>query len=150
MATDSPAHKTSKKRKAGTILLGVIILIVVIRLILLYVVLHFANKSLAGMNGYYGHIDDIDLAIIRGACKIDSIYINKADTVTGKQTPFPRTLKTRFLHDGKEQLERDNINLFRWLSCYHGNRLTFQTLHVVFTTTHKYLGSVLSIMGEQL
>ncbi|MCE6990980.1 DUF748 domain-containing protein [Dyadobacter sp. CY323] len=88
MATDSPAHKTSRKRKAGKIFLGVIILIVVIRLILPYVVLHFANKSLAGMSGYYGHIEDIDLAIIQGAYKIDSIYINKADTVTGKQTPF--------------------------------------------------------------
>ena len=52
MATDSPAHKTSKKRKAGKSLLGVIILIVVIRLILPYVFLHFANKSPAGMNGY--------------------------------------------------------------------------------------------------
>jgi hypothetical protein len=50
--------------------------------------LHFANKSLAGMNGYYGHIKDIDLAIIRGAYKINSIYISKADTLTGKQTPF--------------------------------------------------------------
>jgi hypothetical protein len=88
MATDSPAHKSSRKRKAGKIFLAVVILIVVIRLILPYVVLHFANKSLAGMNGYYGHIKDIDLAIIRGAYKIDSIYINKADTLTGKQTPF--------------------------------------------------------------
>ncbi|WP_229208744.1 DUF748 domain-containing protein [Dyadobacter luticola] len=40
------------------------------------------------MNGYYGHIEDIDLAIIRGAYKIDSIYLNKSDTITGKQTPF--------------------------------------------------------------
>ncbi len=88
MATDSPAHKSSRKRKAGKIFLSVVIPIVVIRLILPYVVLHFANKSLAGMNGYYGHIKDIDLAIIGGAYKIDSIYINKADTLTGKQTPF--------------------------------------------------------------
>lgn len=40
------------------------------------------------MDGYYGHIKDIDLAIIRGAYKIDSIYINKEDSVSGKQTPF--------------------------------------------------------------
>jgi hypothetical protein len=77
-----------KKRKIGWILLGIVALIIVIRLILPYVVLHFANKSLANMKGYYGHIQDIDLAILRGAYQIDSIYLNKADTVTSKQTPF--------------------------------------------------------------
>lgn len=40
------------------------------------------------MKGYYGHVQDIDLAIIRGAYKVDSIYLNKKDTVTLKQTPF--------------------------------------------------------------
>ncbi len=33
-------------------------------------------------------IRDVGLAIIRGAYKIDSIYINKEDTITHKQTPF--------------------------------------------------------------
>jgi len=40
------------------------------------------------MKGYYGHVNDIDLAIIRGAYKIDSIYLDKKDTITSKQTPF--------------------------------------------------------------
>jgi hypothetical protein len=81
-------RRRSKKRRIATFLLALVALIVVIRLILPYVVLHFANKSLANMNGYYGHIEDIDLAILRGAYKIDSIYLNKADTITGQQTPF--------------------------------------------------------------
>ena len=70
------------------ILLIVVALLVVIRLILPYVVLHYANKTLASMDGYYGHIDDIDLALIRGAYEIDSIYINKKDTATAKESPF--------------------------------------------------------------
>jgi hypothetical protein len=83
----------SKKRRTVKILIGILIALVVIRLILPYVVLHFANRSLADMNGYYGHIKDIDLAIIRGAYKLDSIYINKTDgraenSATSKQTPF--------------------------------------------------------------
>lgn len=78
----------SKKRRTIKILLGILIAIVLIRLALPYIVLHFANRSLANMNGYYGHIKDIDLAIIRGAYQIDSIYINKEDSVTQKQTPF--------------------------------------------------------------
>lgn len=40
------------------------------------------------MKGYYGHIQDIDLALIRGAYEIDSIYLNKVDTTNQKQTPF--------------------------------------------------------------
>ena len=40
------------------------------------------------MKGYYGHVNDIDLAIIRGAYKVDSIYLDKKDTITNKQTPF--------------------------------------------------------------
>jgi hypothetical protein len=81
-------RRRSKKRRIATFFLALVALIIVVRLILPYVVLHFANKSLANMNGYYGHIEDIDLAILRGAYKIDSIYLNKADTITGKQTPF--------------------------------------------------------------
>ncbi|OJV12392.1 MAG: hypothetical protein BGO21_06500 [Dyadobacter sp. 50-39] len=84
--TTQRAH--SKKARTAKILLGLLIAIVVIRLVLPYIVLHLANKSLANMNGYYGHINDIDLSIIRGAYKVDSIYINKQDSVTQKQTPF--------------------------------------------------------------
>lgn len=76
------------KRKKIKIAVGIILLLVVIRLVLPYVVLHFVNKSLSTMKGYYGHVEDIDLAIIRGAYKIDSIYINKQDSATQKQTPF--------------------------------------------------------------
>ncbi|WP_353721212.1 DUF748 domain-containing protein [Dyadobacter sp. 676] len=78
----------SKKRRTAKILIGILVAIVVIRLLLPYAVLYFANRSLANMDGYYGHIHDIDLAIIRGAYQIDSIYINKEDSVTHKQTPF--------------------------------------------------------------
>lgn len=77
-----------KRRVIRWLLPTIVILIVVIRLILPYVVLHYANKTLANMKGYYGHIEDVDLAIIRGAYKVDSIYLNKSDTVSGKQTPF--------------------------------------------------------------
>lgn len=81
-------QQTSKKRRTIKILLIVLALLVIVRLILPYVVLHYANKTLANMKGYYGHINDIDLALIRGAYKIDSIYLNRVDTITEKQTHF--------------------------------------------------------------
>src|SRR5688572_6382480 len=80
--------KLSKKQRSLVVVLSVVAVVVVIRLVLPYVVLHYANKSLAEMKGYYGHIRDIDLAIIRGAYRIDSIYINKLDSTTDKQTQF--------------------------------------------------------------
>jgi hypothetical protein len=75
-------------KKSLKVFLVVVAVLIVIRLILPYVILHYANKTLANMDGYYGQIQDIDLAIIRGAYKIDSIYLNKVDSITQKQTPF--------------------------------------------------------------
>jgi len=70
------------------ILIGVTVLLIIIRLVLPYVVLHYANKTLANMKGYFGHIDDIDLSIYRGPYSINNIYLNKVDTVSKKQTGF--------------------------------------------------------------
>src|SRR5215203_1996413 len=69
-------------------LMIIVIVLVVIRLVMPFVILHFANKQLASMDGYRGHIKDIDLALIRGAYKVDSIYLNKVDSTTHKETPF--------------------------------------------------------------
>ena len=82
------SKSNSRKKRVLKIVLIFVAVIIVIRLILPFVVLHYANKTLANMKGYYGHIKDIDLAIIRGAYKIDSVYLNKLDSNTQKQTPF--------------------------------------------------------------
>ncbi len=79
---------TSRKKKTWRIVLAILALLVVIRLALPFVILHYANKTLATMNGYRGHIKDIDLALLRGAYKIDSVYLNKYDSASQRQTPF--------------------------------------------------------------
>lgn len=81
-------RRYSRKKKTLIVIVIAIALIVAVRLALPYVILHYANKTLAEMDGYYGHIEDIDLAIIRGAYKIDSIYINQVDSASRKETPF--------------------------------------------------------------
>lgn len=40
------------------------------------------------MHGYYGHVEDIDIALIRGAYQLNNLYINKVDTNTQVQTTF--------------------------------------------------------------
>jgi hypothetical protein len=78
---------TPKRRRALQILVIVVGLLVIIRLILPYVVLRYVNNSLANMEGYYGHVEDVDLSLYRGAYTVDSIYLNKVDK-NNKQTPF--------------------------------------------------------------
>jgi Domain of Unknown Function (DUF748). len=78
----------SRKGRTLKILIIIAVLIVAVRLILPYAVLKYTNNALAAMPGYAGHIKDIDLALIRGAYKIDSIYLNKKDSASGEETPF--------------------------------------------------------------
>lgn len=40
------------------------------------------------MNGYYGHINDLELSIYRGAYVIEDFYIDKIDSTTQSRTPF--------------------------------------------------------------
>lgn len=85
--------RSIKIKKKYKILIGIVALLIVIRIILPYVVLNYLNKTLANMNGYYGHIEDIDLHLYRGAYVIDEIYINKVQGATKKQTDFFKTKK---------------------------------------------------------
>ena len=70
------------------VLIGIAVLLIAIRLVLPYVVLHYANRTLATMKGYYGHVEDIDLSIYRGAYIVKNIYLNKIDPISKKQTQF--------------------------------------------------------------
>ena len=81
--------KSMKKRHVKwKILISIVVLLVIVRIILPYVVLHYANKSLASMNGYFGHVNDIDLSIYRGAYIIKDFYIDKVDSSSQQRVPF--------------------------------------------------------------
>jgi len=113
------------------ILIGVAVLLITIRLILPYVVLHYANKTLANMKGYFGHIDDIDLSIYRGAYSINNIYLNKVDTVSKKQTGF---------------FKSQDIDLsLEWWALFHGSivgELIFDSPKLIFTKDKVEIGDV--------
>jgi len=118
-------------KKKYIVLISVVVLLIVIRIILPYVVLHYANKTLAKMNGYYGHVDDIDLSLYRGAYIIHNIYLNKADSVTNKQTEF---FKSR------------NIDLsIEWGAIFHGSfvgKMVFESPVLIFTKNKTELSQV--------
>jgi hypothetical protein len=80
-------NQTPKWRRLWWIIGIVLVVLIIIRLLLPFFVLRYVNKSLASMEGYYGHVKDVDLSLYRGAYIIDSVYLNKVDKKQ-KQTPF--------------------------------------------------------------
>lgn len=63
-----------KKRK---IALTIILLIIVIRIALPSIVKYYVNHSLSQLEDYSGRVEDIDLAIYRGAYTIKGLTVNK-------------------------------------------------------------------------
>lgn len=57
-----------------------VIALVILRLFLPQIVLGIVNKQLQKMEEYTGHVEDIDIALIRGAYVIDEIEIVKRNT----------------------------------------------------------------------
>jgi len=55
-----------------------VILLIVFRLALPFIVKSYLNKELADMGTYKGHIEDIDISLIRGAYIIKDLKIDKA------------------------------------------------------------------------
>ncbi|MES2559377.1 MAG: DUF748 domain-containing protein [Bacteroidota bacterium] len=83
---------TTEVKKSGKgillkLLLGILIVIILARIALPYIVLHYANQKLAKLDGHYGHIEDIDIALYRGAYVMKNIYIDKV-TPDNERTNF--------------------------------------------------------------
>ena len=83
------------------------------------------------MHGYYGHVQDIDIALYRGAYQINNMYLNKLDSASGKQTDFFKV---------------NNIDLsVEWKALFHGSlvgELVFNTPKLVFTKDKAEIGDV--------
>jgi len=118
-------------KKKYIILISVLAFFLIVRIILPYVVLHYANKTLTEMNGYYGHIYDIDLSLYRGAYIIHNIYLNKVDAVSKKQTEF---FKSRYVDLSIE-----------WGAIFHGSlvgKMVFDSPVLIFTKNKTELSQV--------
>ncbi|MGE5315494.1 MAG: DUF748 domain-containing protein [Acidobacteriota bacterium] len=78
--TDDTAPAPRRRRIAGKkwwIIGTVIVLLVAFRLALPSIVLHYVNKTLNEMEGYRGHVDDVDMHLYRGAYVIKGITVEK-------------------------------------------------------------------------
>ncbi len=99
---------THKKRgfqkKRYIIPLILLIALIIFRLYLPTLVKNYVNKVLADIPGYYGQVEDIDIALIRGAYVINGMYLNKGTAES--QVPFLNFPKT-------------DISI-EWKSLFHG------------------------------
>ena len=90
-------------KRTAKILIALVVLLVIARLLLPYFVLRYVNKTLADMGAYTGHVEDIDISLIRGAYQIDDLRIRK---VNGK-------IKKPFLFMPKTDLSVEWKSLFK-------------------------------------
>ncbi len=90
MQETSPDKKSIKKHRWRVVLLFILVVLVAARIALPYIVLHYVNKVLADIQQYYGHVEDIDIALYRGAYVIKDLEIVKIDSITHQRdtTPF--------------------------------------------------------------
>lgn len=76
----------TRKRKIVYIVLGSLLIILTgLRIALPYILLNYVNKQLTMIDGYTGHVNDIDVALYRGAYTIKQIKLDK----TGGKVPVP-------------------------------------------------------------
>src|SRR5450631_3271903 len=79
-------HPLTRKRKIVYIVLGsLLIVLIALRIALPYILLKLVNKELANIPGYTGHVDDLDVALIRGAYVLKDMKLEK----TGGKVPVP-------------------------------------------------------------
>lgn len=76
---DRQAIRKRKRKRRLKLLVWIVGILVIARILLPYVVLYFANRKLASLEGYYGHIDDIDISLYRGAYSIKRLELRKID-----------------------------------------------------------------------
>ncbi len=121
-------YKSNRFKKS---ILIIVLVLIVLRLFLPAIVLHYANRALANISGYYGHIEDIDISLYRGAYQINNMYLNKVDSKTSKQTHFFRT---------------KNIDLsIQWHALFQGRlvgELVFDSPDLIFTKNKTEISDV--------
>jgi len=118
-------------KKGIKILLIVLGILIILRLFLPAIVLRYANKSLANVDGYYGQIEDIDISLYRGAYEINNMYLNKKDPKTGKHVDF---------------FKAQNIDLsIEWRALFNGRlvgELEFNSAELIFTKDKAEIGNI--------
>ena len=82
-------HKHGRRKKTKIILASILVLLIAFRLLLPFIVLKYVNKKLGSLKEYYGHVEDIDIALLRGAYVIKDIQLVKIVKDQGEKDALP-------------------------------------------------------------
>jgi hypothetical protein len=69
--------KPLRLKKRYIVLISIVLILIILRLILPSILLHRINNSLASLNDYEGHIDDLDLSLYKGSYSIKNMEIKR-------------------------------------------------------------------------
>lgn len=83
------AERLKRRKRRRIILLSILGVLIIFRLILPFIVLKYVNKQLANLEQYWGHVDDIDIHLYRGAYVINDMEILKLEKGTRKTEKIP-------------------------------------------------------------
>ena len=61
------------------ILIGILLLLIAVRIALPTIVKNYLNKTLENIEGYTGHVEDVDIALYRGAYRIDGLVLKSTE-----------------------------------------------------------------------
>jgi hypothetical protein len=64
---------------------SILLILIAARIALPYFLLRLVNRELTQIHGYSGHVDDLDVALIRGAYTLKRVHLDK----TGGKVPVP-------------------------------------------------------------
>lgn len=110
------------QKKWKILLVSFLGILIIARIISPFFILKYVNKTLDELEGYSGHVKDIDLNLYRGAYVIDSITIQK----TGHSIPVP------FISIPKTDLS------VHWKALFHGaivGEVIFSEPNINFTVS---------------
>jgi hypothetical protein len=91
------------KKKRYIVPIAIIAILIIARLLLPVFVKKYVNNVLADIPGYYGHVEGIDISLIRGAYVIHDLYLNKVNA--GSEVPFLNFEKTDISIEWKSLLK---------------------------------------------
>lgn len=111
MANSEKKHVLRRKRYIIPLL--ILALLIIGRLMLPYILKDYVNKTLDNIPGYMGHVEDIDIALYRGAYVIKGLVLRKRSAKT--DTPM--------LH-----LPKSDISI-EWKSLFKGKIVSEVILH---------------------
>lgn len=84
--------RATLRKKRFLVPIIIVVTLIIIRLLLPVVVKKYVNGVLAEIPGYYGAVEDIDLALFRGAYVIHHLFLNKVNA--GSEVPYLDLEKT--------------------------------------------------------